>query len=213
LQRELSARIDAHLGVVLSDNVDDLNNLIASAVRESTAEVCPKIRDIRKKEPWEDDELHEMTRDLGTTNDVGQIRVKQKSIKRRSNQLKNQYYKELADNINNVAQAREIEKEFALAKKYSAFQQGQPKAISKEKLKSHFQQHFKARELPIPPEQYQHLYQDEKVVIDESVPEVREAEDALNTFKNGKSWGTDKVKTEGLKYNQSELLIKAILYY
>ena len=85
-----------------------------------------------------------MTRDLGTTNDVGQIRAKQKSIKRRRNLLKNQYYKELADNINNVAQAREVEKEFALAKKYSAFQQGQPKAISNEKLKSHFQQHFKA---------------------------------------------------------------------
>ena len=47
--------------------------------------------------------------------------------------------------------------------------------------------------------------------IDESIPGMQETGDALNTFKNGKSCGTDKVKTEGLKYNQSELLMRAIL--
>ena len=66
--------------------------------------------------------------------------------------LKNSYYKELADNINNAAVAREVEKEFALAKKHSAFRKGQPKAVSNEKLKLHFENHFKAKELPLPPE-------------------------------------------------------------
>ena len=217
LQRELSSRIDSQLSVLYpDDDVDELNDLIASAVKDSVEEVCPKIRTAKKKEPWEDPILQEMTRDLGTTTDQEQVRVKQKKIKKRRNLLKNQYYQELADNINNVAQAREVEKEFALAKKYSAFKQGQPKAISNEKLKVHFEDHFKARELPIPPElefpdQYQHLYQDEKIAIDESIPGMQETGYALNTFKNGKSCGTDKVKTEGLKYNQSEQLMKAIL--
>ena len=215
LQKELSAKIDSHLGVLYPNDVDELNDLIATAVKESAEEVCPKIRTAKKKEPWEDETLQEMMRDLGSTTDGKQIRAKQK-IKKRRCFLKRQYYKELADNINTVAQAREVEKEFALAKKYCAFKQGQPKAISNEKLKSHFQEHFKARDLPIPPElefpdRYQHLYQDEKFPIDESVPGAEETDDALKTFKNGKSGGTDKVKTEGLKYNHSELLIKAIL--
>ena len=66
--------------------------------------------------------------------------------------LKNKYFKEIADNINSAAQAREVEKEFALMKKYSVLQSKKGKPISNEKLKKHFKGHFSARELPLPPE-------------------------------------------------------------
>ena len=64
LQKELSAKIDSHLGVIYPNDVDELNNLIANTVKESAEEVCPKIRTAKKKEPWEDEVLQEMTRDL-----------------------------------------------------------------------------------------------------------------------------------------------------
>ena len=186
------------------------------AVRENVDEVCPKIQNTKKKEPWEDEQLQEMTKELRRTNDGEEIRRKQKLIRARRKILKNNYYKELADNINTAAEAREVEKEFALAKKHSAFKKGNPKAVSNEKLKSHFEDHFKARALPLPPEieypeEHQQLYQDQKFHIDESPPDDTEVISARKSFKNGKSWGTDKVKTEGLKYNQSCNLTSAIV--
>ena len=158
MQRLLTEKIDAGLEDLLPNDVNELNDKIVEVVKESVQEVCPKMENSRKKEPWEDQALQEMTKDLRRTNDGKEVRRKQKLIRKRRRTLKNRYYKELADNINNAAEAREVEKEFALAKKHSAFRKGQPKAISNEKLKSHFEHHFKAKELPILPEiQYPHL--------------------------------------------------------
>ena len=47
--------------------------------------------------------------------------------------------------------------------------------------------------------------------IDESIPTENEIEAVLKSFKNNKSSGTDKLKTEGLKYNDSKMLIHAVL--
>ena len=67
----------------------------------------------------------------------------------------------MADNINMAAQAREVEKEFTLAKKYTALKTGSKLMISNEKLKDHFENHFATRD---------HLT-DEIVHIKEDVPE------------------------------------------
>ena len=61
-----------------------------------------------------------------------------------------------------MAEARQVDKEFALAKKYTAIQTGVRTTISKGKLKTHFEQHFAARPLELPPElksphQFPHL--------------------------------------------------------
>ena len=58
------------------------------------------------------------------------IRKQQKEIKKRCLKLKNDYYQDLADNINTAAAAREVEKEFALSKKYTAFKTQQTLPIS-----------------------------------------------------------------------------------
>ena len=50
-----------------------------------------------------------------------------------------------ADGINNAAEARNVEKEFSLAKKYTAIKAGSKLRISNEKLKNHFEKHFTAR--------------------------------------------------------------------
>ena len=76
------------------------------------------------------------------------MRQKQKEIKKRRTLLKNQYYKEIADGINHAAQARAVEKEFALMKKYSSLcKTKQRKPISDDKLKTHLEEHFCKRNL------------------------------------------------------------------
>ena len=53
--------------------------------------------------------------------------------------------------------------------------------------------------------------QDEIIKINEDIPNEEELRNVLKSFKNNKSSGTDKLKTEGLKYNESKQLILAIL--
>ena len=51
----------------------------------------------------------------------------------------------------------------------------------------------------------------ERIAINGSEPTEKEVTESLKTFKNNKSGGTEKLKTEGLKYNQSRKLVEAIL--
>ena len=76
--------------------------------------------------------------------------------------------------MNCAAEARAVEKEFALAKKFTALKVGNKVTISKERLKNHFEEHFSARDLPVPPEllnpqEYSYLA-DEKIPINEDPP-------------------------------------------
>ena len=101
-----------------------------------------------------------------------------------------------------------------MAKKYTMLKTGSKLAISNDKLKTHFEKHFAARSLPMPPElekpeDYPHLT-DEVIAVNEDVPDSEETNKVLQSFKNGKSRGTD-IKTEGLKYNSSQNLLMAIV--
>ena len=216
LQNRLTEYIEDKLDPTPLDNVDDLNDKISTVVREGMDSVCPKIAKIKKREPWIDETLEDMTNQLKKLKEEKEIRRMQKKIKERRNYLKNEYYQEMADSINNAAQAREVEKEFALLKKYSAFRTGKTQQISNEKLKAHFQQHFSARKISLPPEldhpeEFPELFQDEKIKVNEECPNEEEVQKCRKSFKNGKSAGTDKMKTEGVKYNESNLLVKSIL--
>ena len=153
VQRHLTSKLDDLLAdhSSLSD-VNELNDLIVCTVRQSVEEVCPKVEEVKKKEPWEDNTLKEQIKNLRSCHDHTQIRRIQKDIKKRRTLLKNQYYEELASNINSAAEAREIEKEFRLAKKFSMLKTGTKLAISNDNLKTHFKKHFAARNLQMPPE-------------------------------------------------------------
>ena len=113
--------------------------------------------------------------------------------------------------------AREVEKEFAMAKKYTAIRKGSKLSIPNNKLKDHFQVHFasKTPNLELPPElahpEWFPYLNDIKVEVKENPPDEKELEDALHTLKNNKSSGTDKLKTEGLKYNSSKKLINSLM--
>ena len=215
IRQKLTEKLDNKFEGLVINDIDELNDKITTIVRECVDDVCPKIDPIKKKEPWEDATLQQQMKELHNCTKHDEMRKLQKTIKKRRKWLKNKYYKEMADNINMAAQAREVEKEFTLAKKYTALKTGSKLMISNEKLKDHFENHFAARDLQIPPElespdNYPYLT-DEIVHIKEDVPEKTEVKDALQSFKNNKSEGTDKVKTEGLKYNESKNLINVLL--
>ena len=217
IQEELTNSLDKAFSVPSPYDIDALNDHITSKFRECVSKVCPRNVVIKKKEPWEDHLLEQMKTELRTITDHSVLRIHQKKLKERRKDLKDTYYKELADKINEAANAREVEKEFAEAKKYKALKISNKHDISKEKLKEHFQAHFSDQVPPLPlppelkdPELYPHLA-DTPTHIDESPPSAEEIKQVIKKFKNGKSPGTDKVKSEGLKYNVSGNLLKCLV--
>jgi retron-type reverse transcriptase len=214
LTEELDKELEGFIGQQMSD-VNQVNEVITTTVKRCVENTCPKIEITRKKEPWEDDRLNQLMMQLRKCSDSTARKELHKTIKRRRKNLKNDYYKELADNINTAAEARDAEKEFAMAKKFATFKTSNKLTISNKKLETHFASHFAERELPTPPELERpeefSIHDDEVFEIDESIPKEKEIEDVLKSFKNNKSSGTDKLKTEGLKYNDSKNLIAAIL--
>ena len=68
--------------------------------------VCSKVTQSSRKEPWEDTELNEQFKNLRKCSKHKDIRVQQKEIKKRREELKNDYYQ---DHINSAA-ARDLEK-------------------------------------------------------------------------------------------------------
>ena len=218
IRQNLTDRLESELAVHDINDINDvneLNEMISSTVKSCAEEVCPKINPLKKKEPWDDDLLQNQMKELYKCKDNKEVRKKQKLIKKRRNQLMNGYYRELANNINNAAEARDVEKEFAMARKYTAIKSSSRLAISNEKLKTHFEGHFSMRELPLPPEladpeQFPYL-KDDPVTINEDAPTPAEVKHVLKSFKNNKSAGTDKIKTECLKYNSSNKLVASIV--
>ena len=215
-REELTERLEENLRHLCESdlNVDALNEEIVQAVRKSTEEVCPVVNEVRKEEPWADQALEDLKAKLKTCKEKD-IRQYRKMIKNRTKWLKNQYYTDLANSINTVADARQVDKEFAMAKKYSVLKTGEKTVISKAKLKNHFESHFAAQDLEMPeelkfPERFPHL-RDKKISINEDKPTDEEVEEVLSTFKNNRSAGTDKVKTESLKYNYSTSLISYLV--
>ena len=111
---EVRDRLTAKLEVELTDlEIDDMNVLneyITSTVRASMDEVCPKSDPVKKKQPWEDAELIQQMKDLRKRSKHQDVRNLQKAVKKRRNKLKNDYYREMADSINNAATEREVNK-------------------------------------------------------------------------------------------------------
>ena len=104
-----------------------------------------------------------------------------------------------------------------MAKKITTFKvkKNNKLAISNGKLKTHFASHLAERKIPTPPElerpQVFPLAVDEVIHIYESALKEKEIEAVLKSFKNIKRAGTDKLQTEGLKYNNSKNPMTAIM--
>jgi len=188
-------------------NLDTLCQQISTSIAESVDVVCPKTIASKSSPPWENIELQNlmaMLRKEPSNSDL------QSEVREKRKVLKQQFYSEKANEINCAAEAREVEKEFQLAKNYGMHKPSAKIHISKEKLSKHFEKHFSMRELELPPElvspeNFEYL-KDSRPVVNEEPPTLEEIKEACKTFKNNKSFGTDNVPPEGVKYSSSNNL-------
>ena len=119
------------------------------------------------------------------------------------------YFSNLPENINTVAEARKIEEEIRLCKSYSMHKPTETKLISSEKLTEFFKDHLKEKPVDlqpevINPELHPHILPPDNININTDIPTEEEVNNARKRFKNGKCQGTDKIYAEELKYNFSE---------
>ena len=192
----------------IPSDLDILCDQITSSIQESVEAACPKSVHVKSVPPWECPELQTMTSNLRKDPSNSTLR---KNIRDKRKELKDKFYSEKAAEINNAAEARQVEKEFYLAKNYAMHKKPPSKIeISKEKLTKHFEKHFSERELELPPElihpeNFEYL-RDTPFIINEEPPTMKEIEEAVKTFKNNKSLGTDSIPPEGIKYCSSKNL-------
>ena len=210
-----SATLDKKLQHISpSQDKDVIVDEISSSIKTSLQTACPLVVEVKRSNPWEDQVLITMIKEQKSCSKQSLHSLQQK-IKNRRKYLKNEFYKAKAEEINSAAEARQVEKEFRLAKKFSMHRQSSNISIPKPKLAKHFEQHFAARPLSLPPElensmDYPHL-NDHILDIDESAPKDDELESVISKMKNNKSSGTDKISSESLKYCSSKNLITALV--
>ena len=191
----------------IPDDLDQLCELVSNSIRDSLDKVCPKKEPPKSHAPWEDAELQSLMDDLRKDHTNTAI---QKLVRDKRKTLKDLYYHEKAIAINNAAEARQVEKEFQLAKNHAMHKPSSKIDISREKLTKHFKEHFSERVLEMPPEiehpeRFEYL-KDIVIPVNEDPPDINEIREATKTFKNNKSSGTDNVPPEGIKYSSSKNL-------
>ena len=188
-------------------DLDVLCQRISSSISESVDTIWPKPTPTKTALPWEDSDLQKLMVKLRKNPKNFAL---QREIKEKRKKLKDQYYSRKAAEINSAAEARQVEKEFYLAKSYSMHKQSPKIDIAKEKLTKHFENHFSERVLELPPElvnpnNFEYL-KDTPITVNEDPPTLEEIQEAVKTFKNNKSFGTDNVPPEGLKNSSSKNL-------
>ena len=188
-------------------DLDALCSHISTSIADSIADICPKSTVSKSSPPWENADLQNLMAKLRKEPSNSTL---QSEIRNKRKMLKDQYYSKKASEINSAAEARQVEKEFQLAKNFRMHKSSSKIHISKEKLTKHFEKHFSERELELPPEllnpsDFEYL-KDTPVVVNEDPPTLEEIKEACKTFKNNKSFGTDKVPPEGVKYCSSNNL-------
>ena len=184
--------------------MDVLSQQISSSISDAVQAVCPKATSSKSSPPWEDAELQIMMENLRKDPSNTALR---REIREKRKSLKNIFYSKKAAEINSASEARQVEKEFQLAKKFHMHKSSSKLDISKEKLTKHFESHFSDRVLELPPElanpnDFEYL-KDSPFVVNEDLPTTEEIKEACKTFKNNKSFGTDNVPPEGVKYCSS----------
>ena len=144
-----------------------------------------------KNPPWINDEFLSLTKARRACKDPSELKELGKSIKKMRNKLKNEYFSNLARNINTVGEARKIEEEFRLCKSYTMHKHTDTKLITSEKLTEFFKDHLKEKPVDLQPEVitpglYPHVLSPDNININTDIPTVSEVNDARKRFKNGK---------------------------
>jgi len=105
------------------NNLDNntINDLLIKSIETAAAETLPETVAQKLYQPWQNDEklrdLYVKKDELFKKNaDQKTIQQLRKKIRKRSRQLRNEYFKEEARKLNVLSATRELEKLFTLAK-------------------------------------------------------------------------------------------------
>ena len=190
------------------EDVEIIENLITESINQASESEIPKITPQAKKSPWANDEFLSLISARRSCKDPSKRKELGKNIRKMRNKLKNDYFSDLADDINIVGEARKIEEEFRLCKTYTMHKNKNQNLISSDKLTEFFKDHLKEKPVDLQPEVmnpelFPHVLPPEGIEINTDIPTESEVEDARKRFKNGKCQGTDKIYGEEIKYNLS----------
>jgi len=132
------------------NNLDNntINDLLIKSIETAAAETLPETVAQKLYQPWQNDEklrdLYVKKDELFKKNaDQKTIQQLRKKIRKRSRQLRNEYFKEEARKLNVLSATRELEKLFTLAKRQtSTLRSCTRSSCSPDKILKHFKLHF-----------------------------------------------------------------------
>ena len=136
---DISGNFSNKLDLLLSDDphtndVNEIESILTGAILKASESEVPKIELKTRKSPWANDEFLTLLKKRRACKDPVELKELGKSIKKLRNKLKNDYFSDLAENINTVAEARKVEEEFRLCKTYNMHKPTDTKLITSEKL-------------------------------------------------------------------------------
>ena len=191
--------------------VNDINvfdNFLTESIIQASESEVPKVFESAQKSPWADEDFLSLIKARRMCNNPSERKELGKAIKKKGNKLKNDYFLNLANNINTAGEARKIEEEFRLSKCYTMHKHTDTKLITSDKLTEFFEDHLKEKHVELQPEvtnpdDFPHILPPDDINISSDIPSEAEVQEAIKRLKNGKCQGTDKVYGEELKYNTS----------
>ena len=128
--------INSQVSVITEELNDTADKVL---VKKSGKNECSSL-------PWRNDEELKMLKaernKLSYPTDKEKYRLISRNIKKRADLLKSNFYKEKADNINEAAISRDLEKLFRVAKDHGAFNYKAQLPSTCTTLKEHFKEHF-----------------------------------------------------------------------
>lgn len=218
------AKISQSLADLQINDIDNtaLNDNLVKSIKDAAAETLPEVVVQKLHQPWHNDQilkdLYDRKDELFAKNgDKKTMQALRKKIRKRSRHLRNEYFREEAQKLSQLAVNREIKKLFARAKNQSSTLKTCSGSCSPDKLLSHFKAHFNpTNQTDRPPELSTELPDFVKSLQDISAtininsqpPTIEEIQVNLRRLKNGKA--SNDIEPELLKKCEQPIMLEVI---
>ena len=175
---------------------------MTETILEASQETIPSRSKREIDKPWTNPTYQELTQRFLSEKDPIKRKALHYETRKMSIELKNNFFKTKADQLNFASEQRDTEQEFRMMREHTSTPRFNRPLIPNQKLEEHFSTHFSDHKYePQPelqqPESYPHVLTPYDVpAIDDSVPQRREVESSIKKLKNGKCQETDKIYAE-----------------
>lgn len=200
-----------------------LNEHFINSVQEAADETIPKIVAQKLHQPWHDDvklkELYQQKELMVIKNACPKkVKAVRKKIRTRARQLRNQFYRDEAEKINQLSINRELDKLFARAKKQETTLKPVVGSCPPDKLLNHFKTHFNPEDPSITqtPEEFlnhpafinalQNI--SSNIELNDAPPTIEEIQNHLQKLKNNKA--SNDIEPELLKRCNEPIMLEVI---